>query len=230
MINILDTGRFFINLNEKDSRGRTILTSFAANYGPGYNADKFAVLLDRGADIHIRNAHGQTCLHVAVVNANYVDVESDARAIILLIERGADISTLDDRGRSIFHDAYECHHDRWWRASGSYRGDLWDHVLIRCGYGERIRPPEERIYHYTHRYTEDKFRSLWEGWEHLFPYTRETSSPCSVLILKDEYEDDEYEDDEYEDDEYEDDEYEDEGKSNDEGRHRAEEDADEDQG
>ena len=178
-------------------------------------------------------------------------MESEVRAIILLIERGAEIFTSDDYGRSIFDDAYECDHD-WWRTSGSYRGDLWDHVLIRCGYGEYIRPPEERIYHYTDEYTEDDFRSLWEGWEHLFPYTRETSSPCSVLILKDEYEDDEYEDDEYEDDEYEDDEYEDdeyeddeyeddedendedededEGKSNDEGRHRAEEDADEDQG
>ena len=225
MINILDTCRPFINLNEKSSRGETILTMFAANYSPGYNADKFAVLLDRGADISIRNAHGQTCLHLAVLNAKGgVDMESEVRAIILLIERGADISTSDDYGRSIFDDAYECDHD-WWRTSGSYRGDLWDHVLIRCGYGEYIRLPEERKYHYTDLYTEDDFRSLWEGWEHLFPYTRETSSPCSVLILKDEYEDDEYEDDEYEDDEYED-----EGKSNDEGRHRAEEDADEDQG
>lgn len=159
MINVLDTSKIFINLNERDSIGRTLLLVLARNTDAGYNADKFAALLDRGADIHARDAKGNTCLHEAIVNAwNGAEMESDARAIMLLISRGADVFTSNYHGRSIFDDVYECHHG--WRASGSCRGDLWDHVLIRCGYGKHIRAPEKRIYHYTKHYTEDHFRSL----------------------------------------------------------------------
>jgi hypothetical protein len=65
---------------------------------------------------------------------------------------------------------------------GSYRGDLWDYALLRCGLGELIGS-NERIYHYTQFYTEDMFKSLWTGWEHLFPYSQEVS--CPVLIPMD---------------------------------------------
>jgi hypothetical protein len=164
------------------------LLQHAENIGVGYHADIFAMLLDKGADIHARDITGRTCLHIAACKAGYRykgDIRDNARAILLLIERGADISTLDYNGRSIFDDAYECDHGDP-VPLGSYRGDLWDHVLIRSGHGERIRPPEERIYHYTERYIEYNFRLLWEGWEYLFPYSHQTSSPCPILILEDE--------------------------------------------
>jgi hypothetical protein len=222
---VLNTGRAFIDINKRDSEGHTILKNLAGNQYLGYTAEKFAALLDAGADIHARDSSGRTSLHIAILTAKQPDEpEREVCAIILLIERikqikrREDIFASDDRGRSIFDDAYECDHSRW--SLGSYRCDLWDHVLIRCDLGELIRPPEERIYHYTDDYTEDHFRSLWKGWEHLFPYSRETSSACPVLILEDESEDDESEDDEYEDW--------DEDENDDEGEDREEEDADED--
>ncbi|KAH7088968.1 hypothetical protein FB567DRAFT_591081 [Paraphoma chrysanthemicola] len=212
---ILDNGKLFIDLNDWYNDEQTLLINHTAHSG-GYRADMFAALLDRGADIHVRDNSGRTCLHVAVIKAQYCNrVKQDVCALMLLIQRGANIFTSDIHGRSIFDEAYECHDDRFRplaKSMGSYRGDLWDHVLIRCGLGEHIRPPEERIYHYTENYTEANFRRLWKGWDHLFPYPRGTSSPCPVLLLEDESGDDEDEDedeDEEEDDEEEDDEEED---------------------
>ncbi|KAH9882577.1 hypothetical protein J1614_000813 [Plenodomus biglobosus] len=190
MKDVLDVGKCYINLNQRDSGGHTPLLWHARKLNSSHRAEKFAALLDRGADIHARDLSGRTCLHLAVYNAEFryrPDIRDDARALVLLIERGADIFTLEYNGRSIFDDAYECDHFSWPRysklATGSYTADLWDHVLIRTGHEERSRPAEERIYHYTAEYTEDHFRLLWEGWEHLFPYSCETSSPCPVLIF-----------------------------------------------
>ncbi|KAH7068946.1 hypothetical protein BKA63DRAFT_98278 [Paraphoma chrysanthemicola] len=223
----LDGGKLFIDLHARFRHEKTLLIMHA-NHSGGFRADIFAALLDRGADIHVRDGSGRTCLHVAVMNArNRNGVEQDVCALMLLIQRGANIFTSDIHGRSLFDDAYECHRDSfrsWDRSPGSYRGDLWDHVLIRCNLGEHIRPPEERIYHYTDWYTEDHFKSLWEGWEHLFPYPRGTSSPCPVLILDDEYSDDEDEDEDYDDE----DDEEDWNETDDDDGEEQEEDADDD--
>jgi hypothetical protein len=213
--NVLDHGQMFINLEERGERGDTLLMLLARNYGHGYLAEKFDTLLNRGADIHARNYSGQTCLHIAVINVRWPSVKVDeVGAIVLLIQRGADIFTTDDAGVSIFENAYKCGHDtRRGCPNGSYQGDLWDAVLSRCGLGEHIWPPEERVYHYTKVYTESHFRQLWEGWEHLFPYPPGTSSPCPCTILEDVDEDEdeegygEEESDEDEDDKDEDDEY-----------------------
>ncbi|KAF2012943.1 hypothetical protein BU24DRAFT_465291 [Aaosphaeria arxii CBS 175.79] len=188
---VLDIGKPFIDLNERDLNGNTPLL-LHCNEGKGHSyADIFTELLDRGADIHGRDLSGRTCLHLATRTAGFFgvrDIRDDARALILLIERGSNIFTWDYNGRSIFDDAYECNHeDR--PPLGSLRGDLWDHVLIRSGHREHMRPPEERIYHYTRRYTEEHSRLLWEGWEHLLPYSDETSTSCPVLTRWDEDDD-----------------------------------------
>lgn len=146
-------------------------------YGP--SARKFKLLLDRGADIKARDHFGRNCLHMAVMTAGRpIEGDREMEAISLLIQRGADIFNVDNSGCSIFDTAYACDHDCI-SFLGGYRGDLWDAALSRCGYGEYIRKPEERVRHYTAHYTENDFRSLWKGREHLRPYfSEETGSLC----------------------------------------------------
>ncbi|KAF2255236.1 hypothetical protein BU26DRAFT_152689 [Trematosphaeria pertusa] len=143
---------------------------------------RFKLLLDRGANIHARDNRGMTCLHIAVQSArprNHLNtrVEEDMEAITLLTQRGADIFTTDYSGRSIFDDAYVCDHEKEY-PRGSYRGDLWDAALFRCGHGEHIQRPEERMCHYTQWYTEEEFARLWEGMAQDCPYISTPSAIC----------------------------------------------------
>src|SRR4051812_9822320 len=96
------------------------------NVSDGYDAMKFKLLLDRGADIHARNHEGLTCLHKAVVEAR--TCRNEMEAIVLLVQYGANVFTTDNLGCSIFDNAYGCGHDKY-RPLGGYRGDLWDAVL-----------------------------------------------------------------------------------------------------
>jgi hypothetical protein len=177
----------FINVEERYEMGDTLLMQYARGFMYGYNASGFEVLLDNGSDILARDSSGRTCLHIAIMHAKHsYHSEQEINALTLLIQRGASIFVKDNSGRSIFADAYTCDH-RPPFSLGSYRGDLWDAVLIRCGLGEHIWPPEERCYHYTKRYTEAHFKKLWEGWEHLYPYPPGTSTRCPEMLDEEEY-------------------------------------------
>ena len=147
----------------------------ADNVSDGYDAMKFKLLLDRGANIHARNHGGLTCLHKAVVRAR--TCKNEMEAIVLLVQCGANIFTTDNLGRSIFDDAYDCDHEEY-RPLGGYRGDLWDAVLAQCGYESYIRRPEQRLCHYTVRYSREDFERLWKGREHLCPYFSDSSAVC----------------------------------------------------
>ena len=206
----LNFGSQFINLEELDESGRTILIRLARNYNGGYRAEVFKLLLDRGANIHARDPEGRTCLQTAVLeSAPMRDPKEGFDAVVLLIQRGADVFTTDNQGCSIFDTAYECDHGSTWHL-GSYRGDFLDAVLSRCGYGEYIRRPEDRLCHYTKRYTSAHFRRLWEGREHLCPYFYGPSPLCPVPSESEwesewESEEDEGEDEEEHEEEHEDD-------------------------
>lgn len=142
----------------------------ASNMSLGHDYSLFKLLLDRGADIEARNNVGRNCLWFAVLHAAIKGtVEQEMEAIILLIQRGANIFTTDIFGRSIFDDAYECDHDNRF-SLGGYVGDLWDAVSSRCDYGEYMRRPDDRLCHYTERYTQEHFQRLWRGREHLCIY------------------------------------------------------------
>jgi len=93
----------------------------------------------------------------------------EMEAIVLLIQRGANIFTTDNFSRSIFDVAYDCNHNGGF-PQGGYRGDLWDAALAQCGYDKYIREPEDRVCHYTWTYTKEGFGRLWKGREHLCPY------------------------------------------------------------
>jgi hypothetical protein len=173
----------FINLDQRNAQGYTALMDLLRFYHIKRELPAATRLfIERGADIHARNIHGRTCLHIAVMEAISIhEIEGLLHAIIILIQHGADIFAKDFSGRSIFNDAYECDHSQWLK--GSAKGDLWDAALVRCGLGEHIYQPEERKYHFTQRYTESMFETLWKGYEHLCPYPPGTSSPCSIMNM-----------------------------------------------
>ena len=66
---------------------------FQARGDRGGNVDRVRDLLDRGADVNVRNHKGQTALHCAA-KAGFTDV------VALLLDRGADLNATDDDGRT----------------------------------------------------------------------------------------------------------------------------------
>ena len=66
---------------------------FQARGDRGGNVDRVRDLLDRGADVNVRNHKGQTALHCAA-KAGFVDI------VDLLLDRGADVGATDSDGRT----------------------------------------------------------------------------------------------------------------------------------
>lgn len=66
---------------------------FQARGDRGGNVDRVRDLLDRGADVNVRNHKGQTALHCAA-RAGFVEI------VALLLDRGADLNATDDDGRT----------------------------------------------------------------------------------------------------------------------------------
>ena len=167
---MLDHGESFIDLEHRDDGGRPVLLRLARNYFNGYDVSKVKLLLERGANIHVRDYQGRTCLHTAVLNADRpYELEREMKVLVLLIRRGADIFSTDNSGRSIFDDAYGYQTNAAW-SIGGYRGVLWDAALSQCGYGRHIRISRKDIYYFTIRYTKEHFAQLWKGRECECPY------------------------------------------------------------
>jgi hypothetical protein len=179
---ILDYAGHFIDMESRDRWGDTHLIHLARNISSGYDALRFSLLLTRGADISARDHKGQTCLHVCVKTAKMAEFHllQELESIVLLIQRGADIHSIDFKGRSIFDDAYSNTTEDDYLNLGTYRGDLWDAALSRCGYDVRkIRNCFHRIPRYTERYNRGHFEQLWKGKEESCPYFDDPAVWCS---------------------------------------------------
>lgn len=77
--------------------------------GRGYT-DIVAVLLDAGVDVNFRYSHDLTALMWAAGHSNDVPVREGVETVKLLIDRGAEIDLVDDRGRSALMTAAERDH------------------------------------------------------------------------------------------------------------------------
>ena len=73
----------------------------AARHG---EADRVAMLLERGADVRAHNAKGETVLHAIFSRRNW---RLDLGLIMLLVQEGADLNAIDDRGWTPLHAAAE---------------------------------------------------------------------------------------------------------------------------
>ncbi|CAO2648891.1 Nn.00g098400.m01.CDS01 [Neocucurbitaria sp. VM-36] len=175
LTDLFNHGKPFIDIESKNGLGETILLQVLSSNGVDGNT--IELLLDKGADIHARDNQGLNCLHKVFQIYRYSHYKKDMEVLVVLIQRGADILAKDWFGRSIFDYAYECDHEGC-RPTGSYRGDLWDAALARCGYEKYIRSPQTRLCHVTTKYTKEHFEGLWEGIEHECPYLSDPPVLC----------------------------------------------------
>lgn len=145
--------------------------------------DRIAFLLERGDSIYDRNDAGSTCLHVCLSVLTRNDLlpsqENWKEVLTYLVQNGADVQAKDARGQTASDIAYAqviC-----WSATrylGSYTGDIWDAVLVSCGYDiVQFRKPYPRRAEYNERYTRQEFELLWKGQEHLCPYWDDSEWP-----------------------------------------------------
>jgi hypothetical protein len=135
--------------------------------------------LDRGCRTDDRCSIG-TCLHMFFRSLIHRPSELGwQKALVRLVNCGADVYSVDDWGKSVSEIAYAkvvCHELSNYDL-GSYRGDLWDSVLHACDYCvadfRKICP---RIARYTSHYTREDFEKLWEGRESSCPYWEDSST------------------------------------------------------
>jgi len=69
-----------------------------------WEADRVAMLLERGAYVHAHNTKGETVLHAIFSRRNW---RLDLGLIMLLLQEGADLNAIDDRGWTPLHAAAE---------------------------------------------------------------------------------------------------------------------------
>lgn len=132
---------------------------------------RFRLLIDAGADVHKRNDIGQTCLQRCVARACRPQPR-EWNPLLFLVRNGSKVRSIDNEGRSVREIAYESKLNLWdYHDTGSYKGDLLDVVLTRCGYDiRRMRQGFPRTPEYSTRYTRQVFQMMWEGKEQLCPY------------------------------------------------------------
>lgn len=182
----------FVQLNEFISEdGRPIFLEVCRS---AHRTLKVAeALLDLGADIHVRDEQGDSCLaHFIMSRKTYFRARVDHDTLKFLIDRGADLHSRGYDGSSVSQLAYLQEYQPN-SALGGYRGDLWDSVLHHCGYNiESFRGNYGRKAWYTEAYTRSHFEELWEGREDCCPYWNDepwlpeelseySSSSCSGL-------------------------------------------------
>lgn len=138
--------------------------------------EKFDELLKLGADIHVRNHFGETCLHLCLQASGGTDntvgsrlwVIREYEALKFLVQRGADPHATDYDGQTVSDIAYTM---SGWSHLGSYHGDLWDSVLQSCGYNiTEFRLVHLREAKYAGEYTRWHFEQLWKGRECFCPF------------------------------------------------------------
>ncbi|KAI0491091.1 hypothetical protein F4859DRAFT_460269 [Xylaria cf. heliscus] len=131
------------------------------------------LFLDQGCRTDDRCSIG-TCLHMFFRSLIHRPSELGwQKALIRLVNCGANVYSVDDWGKSVSEIAYAklvCHELNNYDL-GSYRGDLWDSVLHACNYSiADFREVCPRVARYTHYYTREDFEKLWEARESSCPY------------------------------------------------------------
>ncbi|KAL0942352.1 ankyrin repeat protein [Colletotrichum truncatum] len=156
----------FIDINEVRKTGGSMLHECCLNS----EFDAMRTLIDHGATVDARDDRGCTSLQYLVSHIRLVggSIENDQRSLVYLIESGADISSRDDGGWSIWDTAVRN------RRRGSYARDMWDFALAYSGYHsemEAFLQDHPRHASYCRRgYSRTDFESMWEGMEHMCPY------------------------------------------------------------
>ena len=93
-------------INQHDTWGSTPL--HAAVDSPNTNVAMVEILIRRGADVNIRDKHGQTPLCYLIDNLSQRD--SLDSVLKLLLKHGGDLSALDHLGNTLLHHATRCGH------------------------------------------------------------------------------------------------------------------------
>ena len=134
---LLDLGRDFIDLEEKDECGRTaLLNSFhCAPYGGEDIFYKVNLLLTRGANSQSRSNDGMSCLHHCI---KWVSKSQCLNVLMLLMKTNADPWAEDNSGKSVTQCAYKTPIESWHHyqvaSPGGNRGMIWEQALTACGY------------------------------------------------------------------------------------------------
>ncbi|KAH0491001.1 hypothetical protein TgHK011_002447 [Trichoderma gracile] len=92
--------RFAVDVNETDESGETALFRVARGDNWWQVHQALPYLLDAGADVHMRNANGQTPLHMALEADDNWYGPYNWEAARILIERGADVNAVNGKGQS----------------------------------------------------------------------------------------------------------------------------------
>ncbi|KAI0965926.1 hypothetical protein F4678DRAFT_467066 [Xylaria arbuscula] len=138
--------------------------------------------IEQGCRLEDRCSIG-TCLHMFFRSLIHRPSEIGwQKALIRLVDGGANVYAVDDWGKSVSEIAYATlvcaeltNNDL-----GSYRGDLWDSVLLACNYNiADFRGMCRRTARYTYNYTRGDFEKLWEGREPSCPYWDDSAWPTS---------------------------------------------------
>ncbi|KAK5084924.1 hypothetical protein LTR70_006387 [Exophiala xenobiotica] len=154
---MLDNGEPFFsasNILESDEVPLLVLANYHASYGtePYQIPDKFALLLSRGANLHVRDDNGDTCLHVVMlydpgrihreelrtrVYQNPVNDKYDGELkdiLLLLMTAGADVYARNIYEETPSDIARSWNHEREWREA-----------LEECGYDpDEVEDAEEQ--------------------------------------------------------------------------------------
>jgi hypothetical protein len=146
---MLDKGEPFVNANtEWRKEGSPLLFATCdtwINIIYPYNMnEKIYLLLDRGAEVRVRDGYGWNCLHQIFISLRFRnDVVSPCwvqikDALMCLVTAGADVYACDISGRSVSETACEAACE-----------ELWIEVLAECGYDPD--PIIQRLDHHYHR-------------------------------------------------------------------------------
>ncbi|TXC07405.1 hypothetical protein FocTR4_00003344 [Fusarium oxysporum f. sp. cubense] len=148
---------------------------------PGQALQQIQLLIKQGYDVNSTFV-GKGCLH-HLMDKILVWIEflqEYLQLLMLLVEHGADVYSVDEDGYQAWHYAYNVTCEACYLFSPSAKGDLWDAALSRFGYSI----PETRKYYprrarYTPNYTRKDFEMLWQGREHQCPYWDDRPWPAS---------------------------------------------------
>ncbi len=130
---VLDLGRDFIDLEEKDDCGYNALLRLL--WSTRATVEKVDLLLARGANSKACTKDGRSCLHHCITSSE----DSDCLEVLkLLIRAGADVHVVDEHGFSVTAYAYDTPEGGWCQrieptANGN-RGVIWEQALMACGY------------------------------------------------------------------------------------------------
>lgn len=126
---LLDLGGEFIDLEYKDSFGRTALHILACKSHSMLDSGRLELLLGRGASLHAQDDDGRTCLQYAVSalasdGPEYPSESETKRYLVLLIRAGADIHAADNDGWTPLDEG---------RCLPPGRRRIWRQALEECG-------------------------------------------------------------------------------------------------